>query len=205
MRNRARLSENPRFPKESGMEPPSEDKSALNPNGQPRGAPELMPKVYAALRTLAESYLRQERPGHTLQPTALVHEAYMRLAKIDRMEFRDETHFARAASGAIRRVLVDHARTKKAAKRGGDWRRITLSGLEDISEDTSIDILALNDALNRLAELDERAVRVVELRFFGGMTIEETARMLGFGVTTVKEKWEFARVWLQRELSRNDV
>ncbi len=129
----------------------------------------------------------------------------MRLANIDRMEFRDETHFARAASGAIRRVLVDHARAKKAAKRGGDWRRITLSGLEDISKEPSVDILALNDALNRLGELDERAVRVVELRFFGGMTIEESARTLGSGVTTVKEKWEFARVWLQRELGRNDA
>ena len=167
-------------------------------------ATELMPKVYESLRSLADVYLRQEQPGHTLQPTALVHEAYMRLAEIDRMEFRDEAHFARAASGAIRRVLVDHARAKNTAKRGGDWQRITLSGLEGAATEPVIDILALNEALNRLAKLDERAVQVVELRYFGGTTIREAANLIGLGVTTVKEKWDFARVWLQRELGRND-
>jgi len=186
------------------MAPSPDDIRAQDHTGPSPRALELMPKVYESLRSLADAYLRQEHAGHTLQPTALVHEAYMRLAKIDRMEFRDEAHFARAASGAIRRVLVDHARAKKTAKRGGDWQRITLSGLEGAADEPSVDVLALNDALIRLAKLDDRAVQVVELRYFGGMTIQEVAHTLEVGVTTVKDKWEFARVWLLRELSRDD-
>jgi RNA polymerase sigma factor (TIGR02999 family) len=182
------------------MSPPS-DEPGQGSKAVSTGPSELTPRLYDDLRALAEALLRQERPDHTLQPTALVHEAYVRLAEIDRMRFRDEAHFASAAAGAIRRVLVDHARAKKAAKRGGGWKRLTLSGLEGMPAASTIDMLALNDALTRLAGLDERGVRVVELRFFGGMTIEETARLLGVGVTTVKEKWEFARVWLQRELA----
>ena len=169
------------------------------------GASELMPRVYEALRSLAQVYLRRERPDHTLQPTALVHEAYMRLAKIDKMEFADEAHFARAAAGVIRRILVNHARAKNSEKRGGAWHRVTLSALEGGPDGPPLDILALNDAMGRLAALDETAVRVVELRFFGGLTIEETARTLELGVTSVKEKWAFARAWLQRELSRDDA
>ncbi len=186
------------------MMPSPEDKSGPSKNDSVAGASQLMPKVYAELRALAEAYLLQERPDHTLQPTALVHEAYLRLAEIDRIEFRDQAHFANAAAGAIRRVLVDHARSKKAAKRGRGWRRLTLSGLEGMPGTSSIDMLALNDAMERLAKLDERSARVVELRFFGGMTIAQTAELLGLGVTTVKEKWEFARVWLRRELGGED-
>ncbi|MFQ5502460.1 MAG: ECF-type sigma factor [Phycisphaerae bacterium] len=160
----------------------------------------LVVRVYDDLRAVAEAYLRRERLDHTLQPTALVHEAYLRLAELDRMEFRDEAHFAGAAAGAIRRVLVDHARGKQAAKRGGDWQRLTLSGLDGMPEVSGVDLLALNEALEKLSGLDESCQRIVELRFFGGMTIAETAGTLDIGVTTVKEKWEFARVWLRREL-----
>ncbi len=182
---------------------PSDD-SISSRNSHPLGPPELLPRVYAELRVLAEAYLRQERPDHTLQPTALVHEAYLRLAEIDRIEFRDEAHFAGAAAGAIRRILVDHARAKKTDKRGGGWKRLTLSGIEGTPAESTIDMLDLNEAMNRLTELDQHAARVVELRFFGGMTIEETGQLLGLGVTAVKQKWEYARVWLWRELGGND-
>ncbi len=182
----------------------SPDEFDIQPNDQTPGLQELLPAVYTELRALAEAYLRRERPDHTLQPTALVHEAYIRLAELDRMTFRDEAHFAGAAAGAIRRVLVDHARAKKAAKRGGEWQRLTLSGIEGIPATSALDMLALDEALDRLAKLDERGARVVELRFFGGMTIAETAKLLVLGATTVKEKWEFARVWLCRELGEDD-
>ncbi len=184
--------------------PSPSDKSGANQNGSAAGAPELLPRVYAELHALAAACLQQERPDHTLQPTALVHEAYLRLTEIDRMEFRDQAHFASVAAGAIRRVLVDHARSKKAAKRGGGWQRLTLSGLEGMPPERPIDMLALNDALDRLAALDQQSARVVELRFFGGMTIAETAGLLGVGVSTVKEKWVFARAWLRRELGGED-
>ena len=158
--------------------------------------PALLETLYQELRRLAADYLRRERPDHTLQPTALVHEAYIRLAELDRIEWRDQTHFYAAAAGAIRRVLVDHARAHDAAKRGGGWHRITLTGLGAGGRDQDIDILALDEALHRLAELDPRKARVVELRFFGGMTIAETARSLDFGTTTIEDDWAFARSWL---------
>ncbi len=184
--------------------PPS-DNSDSSKTGRTPEPQELWPRVYTELRALAGAYLRRERPDHTLQPTALVHEAYIRLAEIDRMAFRDEAHFAAAAAGAIRRVLVDHARARNTAKRGGGWQRLTLSGLEGLPAESVIDMLALDEALGRLAKLDERGARVIELRFFGGMTIEATARLLDCGITTVKEKWEFARVWLKRELGGDGI
>lgn len=167
--------------------------------GQP-DADQLMAEVYNELRSLASQYLQHERPGHTLQPTALVHEAYLRLAEITRIQRKDRTHFFAAASGAIRRVLVDHARAKSAAKRGGGRNRITLTGIEGLSSGATVDLLALDEALSRLGRLDERKARVVELRFFGGLTIEATARSLGVGTTTVQDDWAFARAWLRREL-----
>jgi RNA polymerase sigma factor (TIGR02999 family) len=127
----------------------------------------------------------------------------MRLAELSDMDFRDEAHFAGAAAGAMRRVLVDHARAKHAVKRGGQWHRLTLSGMGGVPDERVIDILALDEAMHRLAKLDERCVRIVELRYFGGLTIEQTARVIGVGVTTIKEKWEFARVWLRRELEQD--
>ena len=176
------------------------DKSDSNPNGSSMEPSELLPKVYAQLRALADAHLQRERPDHTLQPTALVHEAYVRLAKLDKIKYRDETHFAAAAAIAIRNVLVDHARSKKAAKRGGGWERLTLSGLEGVRGDSPIDLLALDEALTKLAAFDADVAKVVELRSFGGLTIAQTARSLELGVTTVKDRWEFARVWLRREL-----
>ena len=166
----------------------------------PQATPALIEVVYQELRRLAADYLQRERPDHTLQPTALVHEAYMRLSELDRIEWRDRTHFYAAAAGAIRRVLVDHARGHKAAKRGGGWQRITLTGLGSGGGGHEIDVLALDEALARLAQLDERKARVVELRYFAGMTIGETARSLGVGTTTVDDDWAFAKSWLRREL-----
>lgn len=169
-------------------------------NQPPHATPALFELVYQELRRLAAAYLQQERPDHTLQPTALVHEAYMRLSELDRIEWRDRTHFYAAAAGAIRRVLVDHARSHRAAKRGGGWHRITLTGLGSGIGGRDIDVLALDEALGRLAGLDPRKARVVELRYFAGMTIEETARSLGVGTTTVDDDWAFAKSWLRREL-----
>ncbi|MCA9254485.1 MAG: sigma-70 family RNA polymerase sigma factor [Phycisphaerales bacterium] len=169
-------------------------------NEPQRAAPALIEVVYQELRRLAADYLQRERPDHTLQPTALVHEAYVRLSELDRIEWRDRTHFYAAAAGAIRRVLVDHARRRKAAKRGGGWRQITLSGLGNDADAPEIDVLALDEALAKLALLDERKARVVELRFFAGMTIDETARSLGVGTTTVEDDWAFAKSWLRRAL-----
>lgn len=164
---------------------------------------ELLPLIYDELRQLAESYLRQERPNHTLQPTALVHEAYLRLAELDRMKWRDRTHFQIAASGTIRRVLVDHARKRNAIKREGSHQRITLSDTNLPLTRNPVDMLALNEALERLADLDDRKARVVELRFFGGLTVEKTAAALGVGTTTVEDDWALARAWLQNELTED--
>ncbi len=167
--------------------------------------PQLMALVYDELRVLASEYMRRERPGHTLQPTALVNEAFLRLARLDRMKWKDKAHFQAAAAGVIRRVLVDHARARNAAKRGGGRGRVTLSGLEGVPGASTMDLLALDEALARLAKLDARKARIVELRFFGGLTIEQTARSLGVGTTAVEDDWAFARPWLRRELRRDDA
>ena len=160
----------------------------------------MLATLYEELRALAGDYMRRERPDHTLQPTALVHEAYLRLAQLDRMEFRDRQHFVIAASGCIRRVLVDHARGRGAAKRGGGVQRVTLSGV-DSGAGNQVDLLDLDEALDVLAGLDARKARVVELRYFGGMTIAEAADALGVGTTTVEDDWAFARSWLRQRLS----
>ena len=162
-----------------------------------------MTRVYDELRALASDYLKHERVDHTLQPTALVHEAYLRLAKVDRIHWRDKNHFLAAAAGTIRRVLVDHARTKATAKRGGGKIRVTLSEAVQLPSKSDIDILVLNDAMGRLSALDDLASQVVELRFFGGLTNDQAAKVLGFCNTTAKEKWSFARVWLRRELGKD--
>jgi len=161
---------------------------------------ELMAAVYEELRALAAHALREERRNHTLQPTALVHEAYLRLAAIDRMQWKDRQHFLIAASGTIRRVLIDHARARLADKRGAGAARVALTGLASEPGLDGVDAVALDDALVRLAEMDARKCRVVELRFFGGLTIDETAGALGVGTTTVEDDWAFARAWLRREI-----
>ena len=164
----------------------------------PRDADAYLPEVYDQLRGLAEAFLRRERPDHTLQPTALVHEAYLRLAEQDRAAWNDSSHFQATAATMIRRILVDHARGHKAAKRGGDWHRVTLSEASDGTGD--VDLLELDEALVELAGLDERQARVVELRFFGGLGIKEAAAQLGVSPRTVDGDWRLARAWLHRRL-----
>lgn len=160
----------------------------------------LMPLVYAELRALAGRCLRSERAGHTLQPTALVHEAFLRLFDDRLVPSLDRAHFLGIAAVAMRRILVEHARARAANKRGGDAAQVTLdSGIAALSG-ASIDVLALEDALGRLAALDERQARVVELRFFGGLTIEEVADALAVSKRTVDSDWALARAWLHREL-----
>lgn len=172
--------------------------------GDARAAERLAPQVYEELRRLAAVYLRGERPDHTLQPTALVHEAYLRLIDASRVDWCDRAHFFRTAARAMRRVLVDHARARGAEKRAGAWQRITLAGLDPESAGPDFELLALDELLERLAVLHERHAQVVELRFFGGLTIAETAVALGVSETTVEDDWAMARAWLQRQLTRGD-
>jgi RNA polymerase sigma factor (TIGR02999 family) len=170
--------------------------------GDPRALKTLIPLVYDELRRLARAQLRRERPGHTLQTTALVHEAYLRLAGQEKLSFESRGHLRAIAANTMRRILVEHARARRAAKRGGERARLTLTdGLGLAEESKPVDVLALDEALRRLAEVDPRASRVVELRFFGGLTVEETAEILGVSAPTIKREWALARAWLRREMS----
>lgn len=164
----------------------------------------LLPLLYAELHGIAERHMRGERPDHTLQPTALVHEAFLRLIGGTPASFGDRSHFLGAASQAMRRVLVDYARARNAAKRNGALR-ITLG--EDIAgrDDGIIDFLVLDDALTRLGAAEPRWAQVVELRFLGGLEISEVAAVLGVSEPTVKRDWQFARVWLSRELRAGEL
>jgi len=162
---------------------------------------ELFPLVYDELRRLAEQHMAKERVGHTLQPTALVHDAYLRLVGPGDTTWQNRAHFFGAAAKAIRRILIDHARAKGRAKRGGGQGRIPLEGLQASAQGSLVDLLALDEALDRLAVMDPDKARVVELRFFAGLTIDETAQTMEISVATVSRHWEFARVWLHRELN----
>jgi RNA polymerase sigma-70 factor, ECF subfamily len=166
---------------------------------------ELFPLVYDELRKIAADYLERERAGHTLQPTALVHEAYLRLVGPVDMAWQNRAHFFGAAAQAIRRILVDHARLRNRVKRGGpDAGRVPLESADvAVQGSDQIDMIALDEALTRLAEIDEVKARVVELRYFAGLSLEETARALDVSLPTVSRYWEFARVWLHREMSRD--
>jgi RNA polymerase sigma factor (TIGR02999 family) len=171
-------------------------------NGDQSALDKLMPAVYDELRRLASSYLRRERAGHTLQPTALVNEAYLKLVDQRKARWHNRAQFFGVAAQLMRRILVDHARVRQAQKRGGsDQQQISLSQADRIAEKPDIDLLALHEALNELAELDEQQARIVELRFFGGLTIEETTEVLGISHATVERDWTLARAWLRRELS----
>lgn len=161
---------------------------------------ELLPVVYDELRRLAASYLRRERPGHTLQPTALVHEAYMRLVDQTQVNWQNRAHFFGVAAQLMRRILVDHARRHQAEKRGGFRQKLTLDEAVDYSQTRDVDLVKLDDALTALAKFDARQSRIVELRFFGGLTIEETAEALGISPATVKVDWSMAKAWLCREI-----
>ena len=161
----------------------------------------VMPVVYNELRRLAGRYLRRERPGQTLQPTALVNEAYLRLLKDKRQNWQNRTHFLAIAALSMRQILVERARARAAAKRGGARIRVTLDEGLAISRDESIDLVAIDEALTRLALIDPQHARIVELRFFGGLTVEEAAEAIGISPATVKRGWSMARAWLKRELS----
>lgn len=162
----------------------------------------LLPAVQDELRRLARSYMRRERDGHTLEPTALVNEAYLRLVDQRDVRWASRGHFFAIAAQAMRRVLVDHARGHVAAKRGGGAERVTLSGLPDARADRpTIDVLWLNDALEQLASLDARQAQVVELRYFAGMSVEEVAEVLEISPATVKREWATARLWLAHALT----
>ena len=161
---------------------------------------EVFPLVYAELRRIAAREMRREKPGRTLQATALVHEAYLRLLKDASLSFENRAHFLGIAAHAMREILIEHARARSARKRGGGAVRLTLDDLVAPVPSPSIDVLALDEALQRLARLDQRHARVVELRYFGGLSVEETAVALELSPATVKRDWALARAWLYREL-----
>jgi RNA polymerase sigma-70 factor (ECF subfamily) len=169
--------------------------------GDAQALDRLVPLVYGELHRLARRYLRSERRGHTLQSTALVHEAYLRLADQSRIEWQNRAHFYGVAAALIRNILVDYARTHRAAKRGGDACRLSLDAALDIAERREVDLLALDDALVKLSQREPELCRIVELRFFGGLTIEETGQVLNVSDSTVKRQWILARTWIFRELS----
>jgi RNA polymerase sigma factor (TIGR02999 family) len=165
-----------------------------------------MPLVYAELRRLAHYYLQRERSDHTLQSTALVHEAYMRLAGQSPPQWQNRAHFFGIAAHLMRQILVEYARAHSAAKRGGSSAcKLTLDEALDIQQKTNVDVIALDDALERLSELDPQQARIVEFRFFGGLTIEDTSEVLGVSPATVKRDWTSARAWLHREISRGEL
>lgn len=162
----------------------------------------LFAQVYDRLRELARRRFEQKLAGATLQPTALVHEVYMRLAGQDPATFADREHFMAVAATAMRQIAVDQARRRNAAKRGSDWARVTLDGVPALREGASLDVLDLDRTLTRLAELNPRQAQVVELRMFAGMTVPEVAHQLDVSVTTVEKEWRQARAWMRVELER---
>jgi RNA polymerase sigma factor (TIGR02999 family) len=169
--------------------------------GDKESLDQLMPIVYDELRRQAARYLRREQAGHTLQTTALIHEAYVRLVDQRNMQWQNRAHFFGIAAQMMRRILVDHARSKKRAKRGGSDIRVSLGDAEVAAKDQELDVVALDEALDRLARIDEQQSRVVELRFFSGLSVEETAEVMGISKSTVKRDWSMAKAWLHRELS----
>ena len=174
--------------------------------GDQKALDKLMPLVYSELRRLASNYLRRERPGHTLQPTALVNEAYLKLIDQKNAKWQNRAQFYGVAAQLMRRILVDYARQHQAAKRGGsDQQRLSITsagdlGAEQFASKPAIDLLALHEALEELAIIDPQQGRIVELKFFGGLSIEETAEVLGIGHATVERDWKMARAWLRRKL-----
>jgi len=171
--------------------------------GRAEALEELFPLVYDQLRALAGAFLRRERAGHTLQPTALVHETYFRLTGRSQVSVRDRAHFFAVAAQAMRRILVDHARRQRAAKRVDPADRVPLDEASPAVAAADVDLIALHEALDDLAQVNPRQARVVELRYFGGMTTEETAEVLEVSTATVERDWQAARLWLHRQLARS--
>jgi RNA polymerase sigma factor (TIGR02999 family) len=181
-------------------------KLLLNWGQGDQGAREaLIPLVYDELRRLARRYLRRERPDHTLQSAALVNEAYLRLIRQEHPQWQNRAHFFGVAAQLMRHILVDHARNRAAAKRGAGAPRLTLDPDIALPQERDVDLIALDDALNQLAALDPQQSRLVELRFFGGLSIEETSVVLGVSPATVKREWATARAWLQREMRNKET
>ena len=174
-------------------------------NGDAAALDQLMPLVYDELRRIASRFLRNERQAHTLQTGALVNEAYLRLVDHENIEWQNRAHFFGVAAQAMRRVLVDHARTRNYAKRGGAAQQVSLDQALDVTEERAADLIALDDALQALAKIDPRKSHVVELRYFGGLSVEETAEALSISTITVIRDWNTAKAWLMREVSRDDA
>jgi RNA polymerase sigma factor (TIGR02999 family) len=172
-------------------------------NGDQCAIHELTPLVYGELRRLAARALRRERPGHTLQATELVHEAYLKLIDQSRVEWQNREHFFAVASKIIRRTLVSYARSRNSAKRGGGNTLVAFDESLAPASRRDVDLLALDDALQTLSKMDPEQERIIELRYFGGLSIESTARVLGISATTVSRDWNLARAWLRRELTRS--
>lgn len=172
--------------------------------GNRKSADELLALVYDELHTLADGVMRRERADHTLQPTALVHEAFLRLVDQTRVNWQGRTHFKAVAAQAMHRVLVDHARAKKREKRGGGWRRVALDDAFALGAKHGLEALSLHDALEKMRSLDARQADVVEYRLFGGLSSEETARLLGVSTRTVERDWRMGQAWLRRELSSGE-
>lgn len=172
--------------------------------GDQKALDRLMPLVYQELRRMADYYMRNERRGHTLQPSALVHEAYLKLVDHEKIDWQNRSHFFGVAAQAMRRILVDHARTRNYQKRGGGAQRVSLDEAASLAADRAGELVALDAALLELEKLDPRKSHIVEVRYFGGFSIEETAEMLGVSTATVSRDWETAKAWLLRELSRSN-
>jgi RNA polymerase sigma factor (TIGR02999 family) len=187
--------------------PPAADTTQLLAQvarGNQQSLTELTTVVYDELRAIATKYLAHEKPGHTLQPTALVHEAFLRLVNQREVVWKGRSHFYGIAAQMMRRILVDHARAKLREKRGGARQRITLREELTVSNQRDADVLAVEEALEKLAELDPVQAKIVELRFFGGMTVEEVAEVLGMSKRSVERHWTAIRAWLRRELSEEE-
>ncbi len=171
-------------------------------DGSKEALDRLLPMILAELQRQAQAYLQRERPSHTLQPTALVNEVYLRLVDQERARWRDRVHFFAVAAQIMRRILVDHARASKADRRGGRIQKVDLEEAIDVGGSGGVDFAALDEALEELAALDDRQARIVELRFFAGLTIVETAEVLGIAHATVSRDWKSAKAWLYRRLRR---
>ena len=170
-------------------------------DGDQAALEQLMPLVYEELRKLAHQHMRREHPGHTLQTTALVNEAYFRLVGQKQVRWQNRAHFFAISAQLMRRILVDHARGRQYAKRGGGAQKVSLDGVAVVAQEQAADLLALDEALRSLAAVDERKCRIVELRYFGGLGVEETAEALKLSPRTVMREWSMAKAWLYRALS----
>lgn len=171
-------------------------------NGKREALDDLLPIIYDELKRIAASYLRRERSDHTLQPTALVNEAYMKMIDITQVSWQNKAHFIGVAANQMRRILVDHARHHNAQKRGGEFQIMTLNEEIDASDEQSADLIALDDALTELAKMDAVKAKIVELRYFGGLSTDETAEVLGVSSITVKRHWKMTKAWLYGQLTK---